>query len=258
MTYVASRPRSAVRRYTHRRPRPAPMAGLWDDIINIFAPVPAAVISSGTDDTTQCLDAANSQVAPLDAKITDLAKNWNPTGFYTPAELRQVVSATLDVVKQGYAALTQSAQQPNFSDDAGNNLMEATNELGDHSGHSLDYINAAAAAEKQGVRLVNAPGLKQWVTSTMASASHAMVVASVISCMTPWWADALTAFGKAIDALWAVTKQVVGAALSIGETALKVANDLPAIYDVLKWVLLVGGVYVLWAKYGAPHAHSHT
>jgi len=51
---------------------------------------------------------------------------------------------------------------------------------------------------------------------------------------------------------------LVGVALAAGETVLKIADDLPEIYDVLKWGVLAVGALWLWgnrdqiAKYLRP------
>lgn len=234
MTYLAPR---MVQRYVRRPMRPS-LSGWLDDIVADLNPQPSQ--------SSQCIDQANAAVAALDARTNDLAKNWAPTGFYTTADIRSLVSSTMAVVQQGYAALNQAATSANASQDS---ITRATDDLARAGGRSLDYLQAAQTADQQNLRTVNAPGLKTWVTNTMGAASSAMVTASTISCMEPWWLGAMATAQAAFDALWSVAKQVVGAVLAIGETALKVANDLPELYDTLKYVALAAGAYWLWINY---------
>lgn len=232
MTYLAPR---VTRRY---RRRPPALSGWLDDLMGKITGQPS--------EESQCLDQANVAVAPLDAKTNDLAKNWNPTGFYTPNEIRALVKSTLQITQQAYDALTKAAAEPNAS---GDSISRAADDLGRAGQRSLDYLQAATDAEKQGIPFVNAPGFKRWITDTMGTTSSAMVTAAVISCITPWWVGTLTSFLQAVDVLYQQAKQVVGAVLAIGQTALKVANDLPELYDILKWGAVAFGAYWLWSNY---------
>lgn len=237
MTYLVKRP---SQRYARRR---SALSGLLDPITAILN-----VPSQGA----QCIDQANAQTAPFDAKIDDLAKNWNPTGFYTTADIRSIVSQAMATVQQGQATINQAAAEPNASQDS---VMRATDDLARAGSRSLDYLQAATQADQQGLRVVNAPGLKRWVTDTMASASSAMVTAATIGCITPWWVDALAAFQTAFDAAWTVIGKIAGALLQIGETALVVADNLGTIITALKWGAVAYGALWLWENHLNPHRH---
>lgn len=226
MTYLVPRP---VRRRAPRR-------GLSDFLDDVLA-------KAGVDQAGPCLDAANAATAPFDAKIDDLVKNWNPTGFYAPADLRKIVSQALATVQQGQAAINAAAAEPNASQDS---VMRATNDLARAGSRSLDYLQAATHAEQQGIATVNAPGLKRWVTDTMAAASSAMVTAAVIGCITPWWVGALAAFQSAFDTAWSVIRAIVGLTIRLGEQVLKVPDQLEDLITILKWGLGLGGAaYVI-------------
>jgi len=229
MTYTIARRRKVA-------PRPRGMSGFIDDVFQSI---------TGKSPEGECVAQANADVAPFDAKIDDLTRTWNPTGFFAPQDIRDLVSATMSTVTQAQAALDSARSEPNASQDR---ILSSTNDLARAGGRSLDYLDAARNADAQGLRLVNAPGLKRWVTDTLATASSAMVTASVIACLKPWWVVALSGFQGAFDVVFSLAKRTVGAVIAIGETALKVASDLPQLYDVLKWGLLAGGAYYLWVN----------
>lgn len=246
MTYMTT----ASRRYLQRRKPSRPRVGLSDwmeDLMN--------TLSGQGSQESQCLDTANATVAPFDAAITDMAKNWNPTGFYTSQDVRDVVSSAMAVVTAAQNAVSQAAAEPNASQDS---VMRATDDLANAGAKSLDYLQAANAIDAQGIRVINAPGFKRWVTDTLGAASSAIVTAAVIGCITPWWVGALATFQSAFDAVRAVVTKVVGAVIAIGETVLKVADDLPNLYDILKWVALAGGAYWLYVKYFHDTGHPTT
>lgn len=200
-------------------------------------------------DTSTCLAQANAVTAPFDQKVDDLARNWNPSGFYTPSDIRSIVSSVMATIIQAQASLDRAGQEPNASQES---VRRATDDLTNAGKRSLDYLQAATQAEAQRTRAVNAVGLKRWVTNSLGAASSAMVTASVIGCITPWWVGALATFQAVFDKAWAVVKAVVGTVLQIGEDVLKVASNLDEIYNVLKWGALAYGAYWLWVNVLGP------
>jgi hypothetical protein len=234
MTYTA------LRRYQRRKP--TSLGGFFDDLLQSI---------TGKSEEGHCVDRANADAAPFDAKVDDLVKNWNPTGFYPPKDVRDLISVTLKVVQQAQGVIDRAAAEPNASQAS---IMRATNDLARAGQRSLDYLDAARAVEQQGLRLVNAPGLKRWVTDTLATCSSAVVTAAVIGCIRPWWVGALSGFQAVFDVAFGVAKRIVGAALAIGEVALKVVGDLPDLYPYLKWGLLAGGAYLAWTKLRAERS----
>jgi len=241
MSYLRSR---GTRRYALRRP-------LGDDTtggctFDISAPgwmnCPDTTVST-------CVDQANAATAPFDAKVNDVAQNWQPTGFYTASDIRSIVSSVMATITQAQALVDQAAKEPNASQDS---VMRATDDLSNAGKRSLDYLQAANQADAQGTRAINAVGLKRWVTDSLGAASNAMGTAMVIGCITPWWVGALAAFQSAFDKAWTVVKAVVGTLLQIGEDALTVVDHLQDIYNVLKWGALALGAYWLWTNVVEP------
>jgi hypothetical protein len=198
---------------------------------------------------SQCIDQANTATAPFDAKVNDLAQNWQPTGFYTATDIRSIIGSVMASIRQAQALVDQAAKEPNASQDS---VMRATDDLDNAGKKSLDYLQAASQADAQGTRTINAVGLKRWVTDSLGAASNAMATAMVIGCITPWWVGALAAFQSVFDKAWAVAKAVVGTVLQIGEDALAVVDHLQDIYDVLKWGALAFGAYWLWTNIVEP------
>lgn len=239
MTYLARYPARYRRRQT-----PRPMGDFWDWL---FAS-PIDTIAPDTT-TTDCIGKANELTAPFDAKIYDLAKNWQPTGFYTPADIRTLIGSTMVMIQKAQATIDQTAATANASQDS---IMRATDDLARSGKNSLDYLAAANQADQQGLRTVNALGLKDWVLSAMGAASSAIATASAVACITPWWVSALAAFQSAFDVVWNTAKQIVGAVLAIGETALKVANNLPQFSDLITWGLVAGAAYWVWKRFLEP------
>jgi hypothetical protein len=248
MTYIAKRRRPSRR-------RPPGLGDWWSDLmngINENMGLPPVAPS----DEAQCIALANATMGPFDAKINDLAKNWNPTGYYTTDELRRTIQDVLGTVTAAQAAIDRARSEPNASQDS---IMRAVSDLARVGERSLVYLDAARSADDNGVRLVNSVGFKRWVTDSLAACSSAMVTAAVIGCITPWWVGSLATFQRAFDKVWSAVKLITGAVLAIGETALEIIGDLPALYNILKYTAVAAGLYILWDVYirrdrGGTHA----
>jgi hypothetical protein len=227
---------------TYLLKRPAQMSGFWDWLLES----PTYNLPGTPTSEAQCVEAGNVVASPIDAKIADLSKSWNPSGLYTTADVRSLISETMKVVAQAQATLDQAASEPTASQES---VLRATDDLARAGGRSLDYLQAASMADQRGIRVVNAAGLKGWVTDTLAAASSAVVTATAIGCIAPWWASALATFQSVFDRVWSVIRLIPGAVLAVGETVLKVANDIPDLYEIIKYAAVAGGLYWVWKTY---------
>lgn len=244
MTYMTPMRRRYVRR------RQAGLSGWLDDVVDAIT---GSVTPVGTQDNADCLAQGNAVSAPLDAKIDDLIKNWNPTGFYTSTDIRNLVTSTMKVVASGFDALTQAAAEPNAARDS---ITRATNDLARASGKSTDYLQAAQQADAQGFTSVNAPGFKRWLTDTMAASSSAITTAAVIACQVPWFVGALSMFQIVFDAAYEQFKRTLGALVKLGDLVLKIPEGLADASTILVWALGLGGA--AWLLYKAHNAHERS
>jgi len=230
MTYLAKR-----RVIRHRRPA---LSGPLEDFTNKLVGQSSA--------EQQCVDQANLTEAAFDAKVDDLVQNWQPTGFYAPADIRSLVSATMSLVQQAQAVVDQAAATANAGQDS---LLRATDDLARAGSRSLDYLAAATQADQQGNTVVNAPGLKTWVTNTMGTCGSAVVTANAIGCLQPWWVAALAAFQSGFDLAWSAVKGIAGVLASVGVGVLQVAADLSESMVYVKYAALALAGLWLWSKY---------
>lgn len=197
----------------------------------------------------QCRQQAKATIDPLLVKVADLSSNWSTTGFYTPDELLRGISATMDAARIARSSLDRVMAEP--SDRMGD-LMDASDRLFAAEQRSIDYIDAAKQAKQNGIRVVNAPGFKQWAIDTLKAGAGAMMTASFAACMNPWWLGLIASFQSGFDVAWSAVRAVGQTVLLVGEDVLKVAATLPELYGTLKWVGLAGiAGYFAW-KYFKP------
>jgi uncharacterized protein YukE len=211
------------------------LSGFVDDIGSTISGLIDPKINS------QCLDQANAQVAELDARILDLASTWHPTGFYAPADVQKLIAQTMALLS---SATDTVGKAPRSTSDSEAQIQQALDTLFQHGQRELVYTQALQDAARSGATVINAAGLKDWVLDSMQAASSALVTASVMECNMPWLADAILALAPLFDALASVAKRVVDAAVGIGTTILKIADDLPQIWTVVKWGAVIAAA--LW------------
>lgn len=233
-----------VRRSRSKR-SPQAMSGFLDDLVSgLFGGIPQIADKlNSTPSSAACIEQANADLKPFDDRINELARTWNPTGFYTVPEIRQLVGSTIAVIYKGQGAIDTAASSVNTF---GDSLTRATSDLQRQVDRSLDYLDAANKAEAAGTRLVNAPGLKRWVLDANASASSAMTTAAVVGCMSPAWASVVQAYRDMFDVMIATTRATGAALLTAGEAVVKTAVSA---YDAVPYVKLGLGALGAWLVY---------
>jgi hypothetical protein len=237
MTYMTS-PRLRSR-YGNRRPMGGMLLdAIGEDYLERFA-------------TKECLAKANANTANLDAQINDLAANWRPTGFYTPAQVKALVSNVMSVITNARGAVAQASSATGVDADGQTQLRQSLADMQRNETRSLEYLAAATAAERSGARAVDAPGMKTWVTNAMTAASSAFVTADVIMCLRPGWIIFMAGFMSLVGSVVNAVKKIVGVVVAAGEAVIDIAADaaesLPMVWTLVKWGGLAAlGVLAVW------------
>lgn len=203
-------------------------------------------------DELACLTAANNSpaVQTIDAQTTNLARNWRPTGFYTLTDIKGI----LDVIdQQTLQAQIQLSTTLQATGDAPSMIRQAQFYLDRNKQRSAGYRALIADAQKRGLKIVDAPGLKDFVLKSMVNISQAFVTKAAIECRANW----LDKGAAAASAIANVAGKVVGAVADTAVAAGKAAIDAAAgaakgfgtVLTVLKWTLIIGGPVIggLWA-----------
>lgn len=195
----------------------------------------------------ECLAEANAKTAALDAKITDLNKNWNPTGFYTQTQVTGLLQNVQGMLRQASSTLDQQMLQPTAEGDRDALQMSKT-EIARKMADSLIYVRAAQQATEQGINVIDAPGLKRFLVNAMLTASNAMTSAAYVSCQRPWFVSALAVFQVYFDAVWNVARAIVGTAVALGEKVLEIPDTISTLWKYTKWGALIVGGYFAYTK----------
>ncbi len=187
-----------------------------------------------------CLNTANAsaKVQQIDGRIEDLAVNWQPTGFYKPDQLKTIYNEVTLRIAEANSALNTAMLTS--TSDAVRQVNQARAYLNRATERGTVYARALTQAAATGVQVLDSPGLKNWVLQSLVNVSQAYTTVGVLACQSSW----LDYVAAAITKAWQVIKAIVGVAVKIGETVLKVADDLPQIWTVLKWgALAAAGVF---------------
>lgn len=253
------------RQHARARRRNTGMAGLGgisDIVLDVISGVTgtnvgAAVeaLSASTNDATQnaCIAQAKQTgaIAKIDLAINDISKNWQPSGFYTPDQILQIVN--LVTVTTLVPALTLVGGAPLSTSDAADQIAGYQKQLRMYMGTDPDYTGATAqtfiagagAATAQGKTVVEAQGLKAWVMKAMLSSSAAMTLTSVLNCNTTFldsiW-NGIVAIGNFVKALGSL---VVGAA----EAVFTIPDTLSTMWKVVKYGAIAGAAYLIWHEF---------
>ena len=196
---------------------------------------------------------ASPKIAALDAKTSLLARTWKPTGFYTIADIRGIIN---EIEKQTIAASASVALTRNVTGDRDARVREAQRYLiGDDAYTNSNkkrvaaYRALIADVERRGIKIVDAPGLKDAVIKMMNNISQAYTTRAAIDCRANVLDDGAEALGKIYDVAGSVVGYVADLAVAAGEAAAGAAKSVFKIMTVLKWAAIIGVPVLggLWA-----------
>lgn len=225
---------------------PAGMEIVSDPSVLIRNPV-GQIISDQTSSTNaECLEIANAKTAELDGTINDLAKNWNPTGFYSPAQVEKLVDFGTKIGQSALDALAGELQEWSATADT---LTEERAETTRVMGEGEQFRLAAGQARAQGIEVIDAPALRRWVLRVMGHASHAMTAIAQTACLKPSFVVAFQIVSSWTRAAYDFIKTMVEVAAQAGKAILKVPDALGALATVLKIGAIGGLAWFLYSEY---------
>lgn len=285
MTYLVQRTKS---RRMARRARPG-LGGILDDAVSIFTGLPTpdqtlaatgvsvpsiydVIVSQATgidpvdvmtlldqaESPVPCQDAANAQQTTFMANVTNLATNWNPSGFYSPDQLHSIVTQVMGLVTQAQADVTTALSSWSGNPDVLTNAMDNLNRqatgqgvLGIAGTNAQQYLATEAQARAANVAVIDAADLKSWAVFTLTAVSNAYVAIYVVNCEIPTWIAVLAKVAAALAAVVSFVIGVLGVIAQIGEAVLEAPTAASGLITVVKWGALAWLAYWGYNKYRA-------
>lgn len=222
-------------------------------------------LALGGASSDECRARAEADEGPLFARAQDLAKNWNPTGFYTPEEVEKVLKATYAVLNQ-VSDILDKADKEIPQRDWGGDESGQTHVIGLKRADVIAQFKEAEKfqqawlqAKDQHIDLLDMPGLKRWVVNSMLVAANCVYAASYVLCITPWWMGVLKTMAAFFEDAIDIAKSIGGALKKVGQTVLKVPDTLSTLFTVAKWSLILGvPLYVIFRLNQARGSRSES
>lgn len=194
--------------------------------------------------TSGCSQQAGADAAKFAATAADLRNNWNPGGDdYRPDDLWKVVQQVVQFQIAATPIINAPIGNIGTSDDARDVIKMFTDAIGDLQTQMLNYKSAYQAAKASGAKAVHAPGLKDWVTSSLDTFAQAVFHGSSIACNEPWWSGPLQTLFAVASTVGSVCKSVAAIALAVGEkavTAVEGGLDMIAMIEKIAPFAAVG------------------
>lgn len=216
-----------------RRGKPPALSGIVDVITNPFGTIggllgissPSDAVSNaikkqGLDQASACVVQANQYTGQLDDKWMALAQNWKPTGVYNPADVSTIVGIVSNSLIQ---AKMKVMLAPWTTSDATDQIAQAIDDIDKKINDGARFSNAAATAAASN-SVINAPDLKDWVTSSLMAASNALATAFVLSCDVTWLESMLSTIQTVIDTVVQIAGVVLSVAVDAGKAVVNVAK----------------------------------
>ena len=239
---------------------------------NVYAPM-------GLGATDLAIDAGGG----IGAQANRIDREWRPTGYYTPQDVIGIVGQLVKVyvkVREPLARFVKDHQPPSLW--AVRSRAELA-KIDETNMRAQQYSNLSVTAISQGMKYMDAPGLKSMVVgylkrmSIAVSALHQMVdewnaaaraiadaagsainplagaMFSVMRGFASAMAPVLTSVGNAIMKVGGVAYDVVKAAASF---VAKIPDTIGSIFNLLKWGVILYGGGLLYKEVPPPPGSS--
>lgn len=185
------------------------------------------------------------------ARIDELERTWNPTGFYKPDDMFDVLAAVVALGGQASSAAT-SFFAGNSSPRSKSEVRKAFDGYWAVAKRAIDYTEASRAA-KAANKPIAAPGFKRWVIDDMRAAATLLRTLENAECFDSVVVSGVVSIAKACIAVADTAKRAGKTALAVAGGVVKMVErtgDIAAF--LLKWTpyiaLGVGG-YIAYNKY---------
>lgn len=191
-----------------------------------------------------CLNQANvsNSVAQLDANIADIASQWKPSGFYSPAQITAIVNMVLPMIISAQAQITGA---PDSTSDAQTVKGISSKDLKRKLDEAAVFTKGANDAIKASIAVVESQGLRKWVLNALTTVSQAYVTVATLRCHTTY----LDTVNSSIQAVGRFLKGLANIAVGIGETILKIPDTVATIWSIAKWAAIAGAGYYVYREY---------
>lgn len=191
-----------------------------------------------------CLNQANASAAvqKIDAQVNDIAKNWTPSGFYSPQQIIAIVNVILPAVITCKAELEAA---PLSTSDATTVKGIAVKDLQRKMDEAAKFTTGAGEAIGKNISVVEAPGLRAWVINTLIRVSTGYVTVATLRCHTTY----LDTVYSVLQSIGSFLKKLGNIAIGIGETILKIPDTVSTLWSVLKYGAIAGAGYYVYREY---------
>lgn len=179
-----------------------------------------------------------------------LAAAWHPTGFFTPDQIDTIVGRIDGVMM---AAIKAADDYRTGSFNAGKaNVLTLENKVGKRRIEGLVFTKTAAQARATGKTIIDAPGLKQWVLSSLNAISLLLLEIQRLEDIKPAIVSALEVVYDTMQAAARVVAAIVGVAWDVvkaaGAAVLKVPSTVGALITLAKWGVLGVAGWWIWEQ----------
>lgn len=188
----------------------------------------------------------------LDLTISDLARTWKPDGNYTTAQMRDLmtwVMSTLAKCSNAIASAVAAGMPKDLRDTMGNFQGRIQTKML----ASLDYSGALNTAEANGVKIINAPGFKDWVIKSLVVSSAGASAAQYAICIKPAVVAFLQSFQQYFNGTIAYAKALGRIAIAAGEAVLKIPDAAAAVVRYSMYAGVAVAAFYLFKRKKRPN-----
>jgi hypothetical protein len=194
------------------------------------------------EELTACIAVGNRASAELTQMRMDLARDWHPTGYYSPEQIEQVHAQIKGLADRALQFLEIGLDVVNNMPESSYPaiLRERQTQLARSMEDGRRFLAAAQKVREHGSGVVDAPDFKKWVMLALGNTDDAVTAAAMVACNQPWWSGLYSGFSTFVNFAVRTIKAIVGVVLAVGEFVVNAGTTAGKLATTLKWVLILG------------------
>jgi len=176
-----------------------------------------ALQTCASSSSTACQQQADQNAGNIAAAATDVQANWNPaTDDFKPDDVMKIVNSMTPITTTGADQIINAMDNLGTDSSDKGGLRDYLDTIGAIQTQMDNYRVAVNKAKALGAAAtVHAPGLKDWVVSSITAIAQGAHFGTLVLCSEPWWAGVMSTLFGVVRAVAAIVKAVVSVAVAL-------------------------------------------
>ena len=195
--------------------------------------------------SSQCASTISSSTAGLENARYEVVADLQKKSFYLVEDFDRMISQMWAIIDKAKDNLDRARAEDWGAAGAIAAVDQSRTSLYNRFAEGTEFVQSLNYAKLHNIEIVDAPGFWRWIEKSLIDVELAQGLLAYISCKKPAWLSILQVIYEACQVLLAIVKKAGGvavdAAIAAGKFILTIPDKIGALWNALKWGVIIGG-----------------